>query len=146
MRTTHVIVTALLLITGATVGVLAQEGENVSQPASANDTNATNTTRSPDDAGEAEDDEGEEADRITVCHVPPGNPDARHTIEIGAPAWQAHEGHGDHEGPCEGDAGDEPDENETAPEQADDENEAESQNESGDESDENQTEGNESED
>lgn len=134
MRTTYVIATALLLVTGATVGVLAQDGENVSQPASANDTDETNET-------------------TTVCHVPPGNPDARHTIEIGAPAWQAHEGHGDHEGPCEEDAEDESDENETAPEQTDDENETADENdtetnETDDEngSDENETEGNESED
>lgn len=53
-----------------------------------------------DEADEREDaEEGEQT--ITICHIPPGNPDARHTKEIGEPAWQAHKGHGDHEGPCE---------------------------------------------
>jgi hypothetical protein len=43
---------------------------------------------------------GPGAEKITICHVPPGNPDARHTIRIGAPAWEAHRRHGDTHGPC----------------------------------------------
>lgn len=39
--------------------------------------------------------------QLTICHVPPGNPSARHTITIGIPAWPAHEGHGDTCGPCQ---------------------------------------------
>jgi hypothetical protein len=38
--------------------------------------------------------------KITICHVPPGNPDASHTIRIDAAAWPAHKGHGDYCGPC----------------------------------------------
>ncbi len=30
---------------------------------------------------------------ITICHIPPGNYNARHTITIGASAWPAHQGH-----------------------------------------------------
>lgn len=30
---------------------------------------------------------------MTICHIPPGNYDARHTITIGASAWPAHQGH-----------------------------------------------------
>jgi hypothetical protein len=37
---------------------------------------------------------------MTICHIPPGNPAARHTLRIGAPAWPAHQGHGDTCGPC----------------------------------------------
>jgi hypothetical protein len=37
---------------------------------------------------------------ITICHVPPGNPGAAHTLVIGAPAWPAHYGHGDYRGAC----------------------------------------------
>lgn len=36
----------------------------------------------------------------TICHVPPGNPSARHTITIGEAAWAAHRNHGDARGPC----------------------------------------------
>jgi hypothetical protein len=38
--------------------------------------------------------------KITICHVPPGNPANAHTIVIGAPAWPAHSAHGDYQGPC----------------------------------------------
>ena len=30
---------------------------------------------------------------ITICHIPPGNYNARHTITIGASAWPAHQRH-----------------------------------------------------
>lgn len=57
-----------------------------------------------DDDGEADD-----ADdvKVLVCHVPPGNPDNKVTIEISEDALEAHLAHGDTEGECEeeGDAG-----------------------------------------
>lgn len=37
---------------------------------------------------------------VTLCHYPPGNPAAAHTITVGAPAVWAHLGHGDTLGPC----------------------------------------------
>lgn len=40
---------------------------------------------------------------VTLCHVPPGNPDAAHTVTVGAPAVPAHLAHGDTEEACEGD-------------------------------------------
>jgi hypothetical protein len=40
---------------------------------------------------------------VTLCHVPPGNPDAAHTIDVGAPAAPTHLAHGDTEGACAGD-------------------------------------------
>jgi hypothetical protein len=40
------------------------------------------------------------SDKVTLCHVPPGNPDAVHTITVGGPAVQAHLDHGDHRGAC----------------------------------------------
>jgi hypothetical protein len=42
---------------------------------------------------------GSEA-KITICHIPPGNPDKKKTIEVGQSAWPAHEKHGDTLGPC----------------------------------------------
>jgi hypothetical protein len=38
--------------------------------------------------------------KMTICHIPPGNPSARHTIEIDGSAWPAHRSHGDTEGAC----------------------------------------------
>jgi hypothetical protein len=42
---------------------------------------------------------------MTICHIPPGNFNARHTITIGVSAWPAHQGHCaqgtcDYVGPC----------------------------------------------
>jgi hypothetical protein len=39
--------------------------------------------------------------RVTVCHIPPGNPANAHTITVGAPAVRAHLRHGDTRGACE---------------------------------------------
>ena len=40
--------------------------------------------------------------RVTICHIPPGNPDNAHTITVSAKAVPAHLAHGDYSGPCEG--------------------------------------------
>jgi hypothetical protein len=40
--------------------------------------------------------------RLTICHIPAGNPDARRTMTVPEPAWGAHESHGDTLGPCDG--------------------------------------------
>lgn len=38
--------------------------------------------------------------KVTICHIPPGNPDNAHSITVGAPAVPAHRAHGDPLGPC----------------------------------------------
>jgi len=38
--------------------------------------------------------------KVTICHIPPGNPANRKTLEVGASAVPAHMGHGDTMGPC----------------------------------------------
>lgn len=38
--------------------------------------------------------------KVTICHVPPGNPANAHTITVGAPAVKAHLAHGDTIGAC----------------------------------------------
>src|SRR5688500_18066568 len=38
--------------------------------------------------------------KVEMCHVPPGNPDKRHTIRIGDKAIDAHLDHGDYFGKC----------------------------------------------
>ena len=43
--------------------------------------------------------------KITICHIPPGNPDARHTLQIPQKALAAHLAHGDFIGKCDGGSG-----------------------------------------
>lgn len=40
---------------------------------------------------------------VEVCHIPPGNPDNRHTIEVDESSVSAHLGHGDYLGECDDD-------------------------------------------
>ncbi|NUM46499.1 MAG: FecR domain-containing protein [Anaerolineales bacterium] len=46
------------------------------------------------------------SDKVTICHIPPGNPGNAHTITVGASAVDAHLAHGDHLGQCTGNEGD----------------------------------------
>jgi hypothetical protein len=39
-------------------------------------------------------------EKITICHIPPGNPENAHTITINKNALQSHLDHGDYIGPC----------------------------------------------
>jgi hypothetical protein len=42
-------------------------------------------------------------EKVTICHIPPGNPDNAHTIVVAAAAVPAHlELHGDSVGECGG--------------------------------------------
>jgi hypothetical protein len=52
------------------------------------------------DDGRHHDDHDGRGGKITICHVPPGNHSARHTITVGESAWGAHQRHGDHRGAC----------------------------------------------
>ncbi|MDB5102486.1 MAG: putative lipoprotein [Fibrobacteres bacterium] len=38
--------------------------------------------------------------KVTICHLPPGNPANAHTLSVGAPAVRAHLAHGDYLGAC----------------------------------------------
>ena len=38
--------------------------------------------------------------KVTLCHIPPGNPANAHAISVGAPAVKAHLDHGDVLGAC----------------------------------------------
>jgi hypothetical protein len=41
------------------------------------------------------------ANKVTECHIPPGNPENSQTVTTGAPAVPAHiRNHGDYLGPC----------------------------------------------
>ena len=43
---------------------------------------------------------GQSEQKITICHIPPGNNGNPQTIEIPLSAWPAHQAHGDVLGPC----------------------------------------------
>lgn len=51
--------------------------------------------------------------KVTICHIPPGNPNAARSICVGKLALKAHLAHGDFIGACEGD--EEPEEDTTPP-------------------------------
>jgi hypothetical protein len=40
-------------------------------------------------------------DNVEICHIPPGNPSNRHTIEVDDSSVGAHLSHGDHRGECD---------------------------------------------
>ena len=43
---------------------------------------------------------GNDNDKVTICHIPPGNPDNAHTIRVSENAVDAHLDHGDTLGEC----------------------------------------------
>ena len=64
--------------------------------------------------------------KITVCHVPPGNPNNAHTISISSSAWKAHEKHGDYRGKCR-DSDDRDDDKDEEEDEDEDEDEEENE-------------------
>ena len=46
-----------------------------------------------------------DTDKVTICHIPPGNPANAHTITVGRSALKAHTKHGDTLGACGSDGG-----------------------------------------
>ncbi len=49
---------------------------------------------------------GDPEEKVTICHIPPGNPENAHTITVGASAVPAHiANHGDSVGECGGGPG-----------------------------------------
>lgn len=62
--------------------------------------NSTNKLKNRFKLKEGNNNESQDNGKVTICHIPPGNPDKRHTIEVGNPALQAHLDHGDTLGAC----------------------------------------------
>jgi hypothetical protein len=49
-----------------------------------------------------EQDEEDSSEKVSICHIPPGNPGNAHTITVGSNAVKAHAAHGDYvDGSCE---------------------------------------------
>ena len=53
-----------------------------------------------DDDEEGDEDDDDKKDKITICHIPPGNPGNAHTIKVSGNAKNAHLAHGDTLGEC----------------------------------------------
>jgi len=53
-----------------------------------------------DEEFELDDGDHGKKDKITICHIPPGNPDNAHTISVSGNAKNAHLAHGDTMGEC----------------------------------------------
>ncbi|MEO7425255.1 MAG: hypothetical protein ABI036_08710, partial [Fibrobacteria bacterium] len=51
-------------------------------------------------AANCRNDRDNQPDRVTICHIPPGNHDNGHTITVGASAVKAHLAHGDNLAAC----------------------------------------------
>jgi hypothetical protein len=68
---------------GATVGPCSQDSNQPTDPNNGN-SGASNPVE----------------EKITICHIPPGNPNNPQTIEIPLSAWAAHQAHGDVIGSC----------------------------------------------
>jgi hypothetical protein len=39
-------------------------------------------------------------DKMTICHMPHGDPAGARTLQVSRSAWSGHQGHGDHQGAC----------------------------------------------
>ena len=52
------------------------------------------------DDGDGNGDGNGDGDRVTICHIPPGNPENPQTITVSENAVPAHLAHGDTLGPC----------------------------------------------
>lgn len=62
---------------------------------------AADKPKEKDPTDETKDEKIDEKDQVTVCHIPPGNTNARHTLVISKNALKAHLAHGDTEGSCD---------------------------------------------
>lgn len=58
------------------------------------------STSGGDDHGEDHDEDDGDEEKVTICHIPPGNPDNARTKNVGEGAAAAHLAHGDTEGEC----------------------------------------------
>lgn len=70
------------------------KGANASTSVSSTSPSSSSSSSSTGGAGET---------KVTICHIPPGNPANAHTITVGEPAVKAHLAHGDYLGACGGD-------------------------------------------
>jgi hypothetical protein len=90
----------LSVICAVTLALYSCGGDKASSPTASSPTAAVQAARANGGEGSVSAQAAEP--KVTICHVPPGNPDNAHTITIGAPAVPAHLANhdGDAVGPC----------------------------------------------
>jgi hypothetical protein len=89
----------LSVICAVTLALYSCGGDRASSPTASNPAAAVQAADTNNDGSVS----AQAAEpKVTICHVPPGNPDNAHTITIGAPAVPAHLANhdGDAVGPC----------------------------------------------
>lgn len=77
-----------------------QGNQNTNTDQSSNNSNS-NSNSNNQQTGEIKTDPIPANEQVTICHVPPGNAAARHTLTISKSALKAHLDHGDFEGSCD---------------------------------------------
>jgi hypothetical protein len=77
-----------------------KNGKDDDKNAKDNDKNGKNGNDDGKNGNDDGKDGKDDGKKLTICHVPPGNPDNAHTISVGAGAVEAHLAHGDYLGPC----------------------------------------------
>lgn len=82
-------------------GLVACKSESPLSPATATG-DAVGATAAPDVVGLAQSPQSERQVKVTICHVPPGNPDNAHEITVAEASLPAHFPHGDTLGTCDG--------------------------------------------
>ena len=104
MKIPVVLLSALALAAPGATSYAKDKGKNKDKDKSAqHDDRSGNADRSGnDDRGghgehHGDDDKG---GKVTICHIPGGNPGNRRTLSVGASAWDAHKAHGDYRGAC----------------------------------------------
>jgi type II secretory pathway pseudopilin PulG len=85
-----------------TSGALSTDGWGQAYITGSNPVHSAASLGSPD-PGTVSEEEGGEAEgggKVTICHIPPGNPNNAHDIQVSQNSVPAHLAHGDTVGPC----------------------------------------------
>jgi len=89
---------------GDVIGACPENNNGNSNGSNGNGSNDNNNSNSNgnnnNNSSNANGNSNQEEEKITICHIPPGNPNNPETIEIPASAWPAHQAHGDVLGAC----------------------------------------------
>lgn len=66
-----------------------------------NDDNGEDNNNDEEDSNDSDDEDSDDNEKVELCHIPPGNPENAHTIEVSQNAVPFHLAHGDFLGECE---------------------------------------------
>lgn len=100
---------SLLLLNGGCGGGTQSDGSGASAVSNGGELGGAPATARDDGSAKHDDAPGTAGDptgKITICHVPPGNPANAHSITVSVNGWNGHQHHqGDYAGPCHGTEG-----------------------------------------